>query len=202
MYRLKKITLCTIPIIIILALSLVGCDMFLGFGERHVDDPAEYGDWDSHLAIPAFLPDSIADYQVNGYSLIQLEYLDTCYEIFLDISVSEEQFQRLIADAKAQDPKVSDRAAYYADGYFEIIFEDLYEAYENERSETDADIERVVGNAHIEKVIYNPEELRIVYVCFHTNDTGVYKISDVQYFNRFSITEEEYVKRYEQTYEF
>ena len=59
------------------------------------------------------------------------------------------------------------------------------------------EIEPNVGWADIEKVIYNPETLNIIYVCFHANDTAVYKLDEVAYFNRFSILEEDYVKSIE-----
>ena len=47
------------------------------------------------------------------------------------------------------------------------------------------------------KIIYNPQTNRIVYVALHANDTGVYPLKDVAYFNCFHIDEKEYVKHIE-----
>ena len=82
--------------------------------------------------------------------------------------------------------------AYYSNGYTEIVFQDSYEVYHRED-----DVESNVGWADIEKVIYNPETLNVIYVCFHANDTGVYNLDEVAYFSRFSILEEDYVKSIE-----
>ena len=54
--------------------------------------------------------------------------------------------------------------------------------------------DQVVGFADIEKIIYNPETYRIVFVAFHANDTGVYPLKDFAYFNCFNIDENEYVE--------
>lgn len=166
--------------------ALVGCDD-MGFGSKYVTDPEEYGDWESYLDIPSFLPDEIDGYRVNGYSYTLLAYMDICYEIFLDISVSREQFDKLITNAKECADLKLEKAAYYSDGYTEIVFEDHYEIFRSEEYD-----EVLVGWADIEKIIYNAETLNIVYVCFHANDTGVYELDEVAYFNRFGINEEEY----------
>ena len=117
--------------------------------------------------------------------------MDICFEIFLDISVSEEQFGQLLADARSHG-EYTEKEAYYCDGYFEIVFQDDYEIYRGKD-----DLTENVGWADIEKVVYNSETLTIIYVCFHANDTGVYPLTDVAYFNRFSINQENYVANLE-----
>ena len=175
-----------LAIILAIGSLIPGCDM--QWGDKYVDTAQEYGEWESYLDVPSFLPDSIDDYQVNSYSYRLLAFMDICYEIFVDISVTEEQLDRLIASAKEHPDYRCEKEAYYADGYTELVFEDSYEIYHRE-----ADIEPNVGWADIEKIIYNAETLNVIYVCFHANDTGVYDLDDVAYFNRFSIQEEEYV---------
>ena len=115
--------------------------------------------------------------------------MDTCYEIFVDITViTENQFEELITEVKSHPNYAYEKEAYYCDGYVEIVFQDSYDIYHGENDGTEN-----VGWADIEKIFYNSETLNIVYVCFHANDTGVYELDDVKYFNRFSIKEEEYV---------
>ena len=183
---MKKKISCLIFLTVI-ALVFTGCDV--GFGEKHVDDPEKYGEWESYLEIPSFLPSSIDDCQVNAYSYTLLAYMDICYEIFLDISVTEKQFEKLIYEAKQSPRYIGERAAAYCEGYFEIVFQDYYEI-----SDFDSDTAKNVSWADIEKIVYNPKTLNIVYVCFHANDTGVYETASVAYFNRFSINEKDYVQ--------
>ena len=177
-------------IILLVAISILftGCDV--GFGSKHTNDPEKYGMWESYLEIPPFLPTSLDSYEVNSYSYTLLAYMDICYEIFLDISVSEQELERLVAHAKEQPNYLFERPAYYSEGYTEIVFEDSYETYQQENED-----ERNVGWADIEKVIYSTEALNVVYVCFHANDTGVYRLKDLAYFSRFSINEWEYAAK-------
>ncbi len=177
---MKKKSVCSIFLIMVL-MMLTGCEMQLG--SKYIDKPEQYGEWESYLNIPSFLPASIDDYQVNSYSYTLLAYMDICYEIFVDISVTEEQFEQLIAEAKACPKYKGEKAAYYCDGYKEIVYQDYYDVFSKKGN---------VGWADIEKIIYNSEMLNIVYVCFHSNDTAVYDLDKVAYFNRFSINENEY----------
>ena len=183
--QMKKKKFCIVALISVL---LTGCNM----QSKHIDNPELYGEWESYLKIPSFLPKSINDYWVNNYSYTLDAYFDICYEIFLDLTVTEDQFTKMISETKAYQ-KYYEKEAYYCDGYSEIVFMDFYEVYHRE-NETSAN----VGWADIEKVIYNSETLNIIYVCFHANDTGVYDLDKVAYFNRFSINEEEYVKNLNQ----
>ena len=186
----KKHSLIAMLVTLIMIFSLVGCDM--QFGSKYITDPQKYGKWESYLDIPSFLPSEIDEYEVNSYSYTLLAYMDICYEIFVDISVTEEQFYQLIKNAEDHPDYLYKKDAYYSNGYTEIVFQDSYEIYHGKDG-----IESNVGWADIEKVIYNPETLNIIYVCFHANDTGVYNLDGVAYFNRFSILEEDYVKNIE-----
>lgn len=159
-------------------LGLSGCD----FGSKRITNVSEYGQVESYLALPDFFPASVEDYEVHAYAYHLESWMDTCYELFLDITVTQEQFDTLLSDFIQQGQE-----AWYASGYYEIVFEDFYDVYEKDGSG-----EQVVGFADIEKIIYNPELRRIVFVALHANDTGVYPLKDVAYFNRFGIDEIEY----------
>ena len=173
-------------LLLVLSLWLTGCDM--GFGTKHVEDPKEYGKWESYLEIPSFLPDSVEGHQVNGYSYTVLAYMDICYEIFLDLTVSQEALSQILSEARANPSYTGERKAYYCDGYSEIVFEDFYEIHEKEEEKKN------VGWADIEKIVYHLKSGNVIFVCFHANDTGVYNVDRVAYFQRFSIEEGEYVK--------
>ncbi len=138
-----------------------------------------------------FIPYDTDEYTINNFSFINYVYLDTCFEVFLDITVNEEQFDELIVQAKSYCEFV-EQEAWYANGYTEIVFEDDYHLGHG-YSEDTADLTLSVGWATIEKVIYNVETLNIIYVCFHSWDTCVYEVQDIQYFNHFEIDPEEYI---------
>ena len=163
-----------------LVLLLTGCD----FGSKRITDIEQYGKIESYIEMPEFFPESVENYTVNAYAYNLESWMDTCYEIFLDITVTEEQFEEFLSD-KADQAK----EAYYAEGYYEIVMEDSYDVYAD-----DKDDEQAVGYADIEKIVYNPETHHIVFVVFHANDMGVYPLEDVAYFNCFDIDENEYAE--------
>lgn len=181
----------TIKMIKFLAILTVICAMvsscgFLspfGFGTFYETNENNYGEWASFLDIPSFLPDSVNEYKVNSYSYTLYNYLDICYEIFLDITVDENKFDSLLEIAQSYSNDYEERPADYIDGYTEIVFVDKYSEYKNGEQ---------VDWADIEKIIYNREVGNIIYVAFHAHDTGVYDIKDVAYFNRFSIDSDNY----------
>lgn len=179
---MKKYVRCLLSALIVIAMmfSLSGCD----FGSKRITDAEQYGQFESYIELPEFFPNSIEGYTVNSYAYNLESWMDTCYEIFLDITTTENQFDELLSDVIDQG-----KACYYSEGYFEVVFEDSYDIFTEEDNET-----QVVGYADIEKIIYNPETFRIVYVAFHANDTGVYPLKDVAYFNCFNIDENEYVE--------
>lgn len=154
-----------------------------GFGTFYQTNENNYGEWASFLIIPSYLPDSVNEYTVNSYSYTLYNYLDICYEIFLDITVDEKEFESLLEMARSYSDDYEERPANYIDGYTEIVFVDNYREYENGKQ---------VDWADIEKIIYNREAGNIIYVLFHAHDTGVYDINDVAYFNRFSIDSDNY----------
>ena len=139
-----------------------------------------------------FIPYYTDEYTINNFSFINYVYLDTCYEVFLDITVTEEQFEDLISKAKSHGEFV-EQDTWYANGYTEIVFEDDYHLGHG-YFEDCADVTPTVGWATIEKVIYNSKTLNIIYVCFHSWDTRVYKVDDIRYFKYFEIDPEEYIK--------
>ena len=184
---MKKYWFVLICLIIIIVITLTSCNK--AWGTKYVTNPKKYGKWETYLDIPTFLPDSIDDYQVNSYSYTLYAFMDICYEIFLDITVSEEQFKNLIKDARNYTDKYTEKVSYYDDDYTEIIYKDSYHIndYYGESSDN-------VGFATIYKVIYNLETLNVIYVSFETMDSNVYDLKDLTYFNRFSIKQEEYVE--------
>lgn len=144
-----------------------------------------------------FIPYDTDEYTINNFSFINCVYLDTCYEVFLDITVNEKQFEDLISQSKAHG-KFVEKDTWYANGYIEIVFEDDYHLGYG-YSEDTADFTPSVGWATIEKVIYNPKTLNIIFVCFHSWDTRVYKVQDIQYFNHFEIDPKEYIEHLPQS---
>ncbi len=179
---MKRIISFVISLLIIIAmmLSLSSCD----FGSKRVTDVKQYGKFEDYIELPEFFPDSVEDYSVNGYAYNLEAWMDVCHEIFLDITVTESQFDELLSEVMSNSVE-----CYYSEGFYEVVFQDSYTIFIDDNDE-----ERVVGYADIEKIIYNPESYRIVFVSFHANDTGVYPLKDVAYFNCFNIDENEYVK--------
>lgn len=174
----------------IIVLLLTACD----FGDYRTNDPKEYKKNDGNIVI-AYFPDSIGDYTVNSYSYNTYRFLDTCTEDFLDITVTEEQFNQLIQDAKADMGNYIEQAAFYDSDYTEIILNDYY--LHNTYSYSTNGVE----HADIQKVIYNKNTRNIIYEYFYALDTDVYPISEIAYFNRFNISSSDYVKNCESPYE-
>lgn len=190
-----KKTMCIILCAFML-FAITACDRV--FGKKQVTDVSEYGKVESYVDFPAFFPESVDDYKVNSYSYTLLDYLDLCYEFFLDISVTENQFNSLFSEIKSNTGIKAEREAYYASGYYEIVFEDYYSINEQDNAEKNSEDKPLrVGNADIKKVIYNAETFNIVFESFNAFDTGVYFLSDIAYFNRFGIEQYEYVNSLE-----
>ena len=167
-----------------LFLILSGCELV--YGNTKIEDPSRYGE-QSLIGFAEFLPESIEEYEVNKYYYNSYAYFDYCQEIFLDITVTEIQFEQIIEEARRKSDFKLERDAYYADGYVEIIYDDYYHINSNNKTNN-------VSWADIDKIIYNEKTLNIIYVCFHANDSYVYPLNEFEYFNRFSINEYEYVE--------
>ena len=176
---MKKFKSLILTILIILTLpAFTACD----FGSKRITDINKYGQFESYIELPHFFPHSVSNYTVNSYAYNLESWMDTCYEIFLDISVTESQFYSLLGSQLNEG-----KQCYYASEFYEVVFQDFYEVYNDEFNDV-----QVVGYADIEKIIYNPTTFQIVFVAFHANDTGVYPLNDFAYFNRFNINENEY----------
>ena len=171
-----------ILMVLCVIMSLSACS-FLGIGTFYETTVNKYGKWAKYLDIPSFLPSSVASYKVNAYSYTLYNYMDVCYEIFLDIVVEGDAFDDLLSSARAYSENYEEQPADYCAGYMELVFIDNYERWENGDK---------VGWADIEKVIYNTDTKNIIFVVFHAQDTGVYDVRDVAYFNRFSINADSY----------
>ena len=181
-------------IIIQICIFLCGCDVY--FGRRHVSDTSKYRKVDSYIDFPSYFPESIEEYDVNDYSYRLVSYFDTCHEIFLDVNLTEEQFDEVMNFVKEHNEIKYEQEAYYADGYYEIVITDYYEINKSKLEDVDW--------ATVEKVIYNPETFHVVFECLHAHDTGIYDVDEVEYFNLFSINQSEYyehAKASEEAYE-
>lgn len=193
---MKKI--CSIAILLAICICFTGCTAIALFGvglatmgTYFYHDPAEYGkEWLE--STPEYLPETIEDYSVVTYSYALYEYFETCYEIFLEINATQEQFDEIIASVRQSNLPYTEQETPYAKGYFEIVFQDRYERQYGEVIEKDDGYEQV-GYACIEKVIYNPVTRNIVFVCIHAHDVNVYDVEHLRYFARFEITPEQYV---------
>ncbi len=187
-----------IAILLIACISLTSCTAFTllvvgmsTMGTHYYENPEDYGkDW---VEEPTYMPDSIDELKVETYSYTLYEYFDTCYEIFLDVTVAEDEFDSVLAQVRASGEYICEQEAPYADGYIEIVFENLYENNKAIIGDGEDQYEQV-GYACIEKVIYNRETLSIIFVSIHAHDTGVYDIKDLEYFTYFSIAPEDYIE--------
>ena len=173
------------------ALSIVGL-LGLSIGTYYDDNPESYADAVDYIGGFAVLPDSLENFTVNQYAYTRYEYMDTCVELFIDLTVTEEQMSDLLDKAHRSNGILAVREAYYAEGYTEIVYADSYALFENLEN---------VGNADIQKIIYNEETGNILYEYFDAFDTGVYEVKDVAYFQRFGIDQTEYEKHTIQTYD-
>ncbi len=170
---------------LLFALSFCGT-----FGDAYITDPAKYGKSYYGVSLNNYFPDVIDEYTVNAYSFRIYAFLDICYEAILDISVTEEQFDEIISEVKKIRPEYTEIESYYAEGYSELVFCDRYSIDRSDRANSDI---ASVYTAKIEKVVYDPESLRIVFVDFDAFDSYVYPLNEVEYFNMFNIDEEEYL---------
>ena len=155
-----------------------------GMGTYYETDPSTHEEALEYIDAPAFFPQAIEDYTINEYSWTRYEYMDTCVELFIDLTVTEEQLTEILTNARQAGKRFVERETYYAEGYYEIVFSDEYSL--DETSEN-------VGNAYVQKIIYNIETGNVIYEHFDAFDTGVYEVKDVAYFNRFDIDQTEYV---------
>ena len=187
-----------IAILLIACIFLTSCTaltiLFVGMstmGTHYYEDPEDYGKY--WVEEPAYMPDSIDELKVETYSYTLYEYFDTCYEIFLDVTVTEEEFDSVLAEVRASGEYICEQEAPYAEGYVEIVFMNLYKNDKAIIGDGDNPQEQV-GYACIEKVIYNRATLSIIFVSIHAHDTGVYDVKDLEYFTYFSIVPEDYVE--------
>lgn len=188
---MKKFVAIALTIAVLLSCSGCGLLILLAFGTERTTNPDDYYSDDCYGKLPSWMPATLEEYTVNDFSYCIYSYLDICYEIFLDITVTEEQLASILSAAREGSP-LCEQDAYYAEGYQEIVFEDFYEI-DSLDPDIDHNYPSNVGWADIEKIVYNPQTLNVVFVCFHANDTGVYDLSDVAYFKRFEIDQEDYV---------
>ena len=79
-------TLLCLPMLCSCQYVLVGI-MMAFMGTFYETDPAKYGKFQSYIESEIeYFPKSIEEYVVNDYAYTRYEYLDLCYEVFLDLS--------------------------------------------------------------------------------------------------------------------
>ena len=128
MKRANLTRLASLLLLVAVVISSAGCAQFLttlmilGMGTIQESAPEAYGNWTKYHDAPAFLPETLDGYTVNAYSYTLYNYFDICYEIFLDLTVTEEQFTVLIERAEGYSDARTSRTAYYDEAYTEIIF--------------------------------------------------------------------------------
>lgn len=204
-------------------LALLGVGMLTRQMDQY-DSVEDYGIWQSDDIEINYFPANVDQYTVNKYSYTVYTYFDTCYEAFLDVTVTAEQLDALLKAARESDHAHVEQEAWYAEGYYEIVFDDEYtrgdtgegckvcEILGDENGckicnlaggaeackvcdicKNASDGLEQVGWATIDKVIFNPETCNVIYVSLRARDENVHDVENIAYFNRFSITPEQYV---------
>lgn len=160
----------------------------VAFGSYYTEDVSEYGEYVKKYEAPDFLPDTLDDVTVVKYCYTVEAYFSRAVEIYLEVTVPEENFDDYIKDIMDSEESHTTKTAYYDSSYIEIIFKDDYEIYEYE--EDDA---QMVGLADVQKVIYSPETYTVIFECLYVDESAVIYLDQVVYFTRFAIDEYEYV---------
>ncbi len=188
---MKKILLA-----LVICISLVantGCSLFilgsalLSSGKsENITDPAKYGSFNSSVKIPDYYPESISAYTVSRYYYAMNSAPTLAYEIYLDITMPEADFEALMAKVTGDTRQKTTKDAFHSTDYNEIIFSDEYE-FEYE--------EYQVKSANIEKVIYHKTKPRVIFVLFLVEENGEYSLENVEYFKRLRIDPFDYYSR-------
>ena len=158
----------------------------VAFGSYYTEDVSEYGDYVKKYEAPAFLPDTLDDVTVVKYCYTVEAYFSRAVEIYLEVTVPEENFNDYISDIMSSDQTHTTKTAYYDPTYTEIIFKDEYEIYE---------YEEIVGLADVQKVIYSPDTCTVIFECLYVDESALLYLDQVVYFARFEIDEYEYVNQ-------
>lgn len=184
---MKKIIL-----VLILCASLLvntGCSVLLismlTRVSKKVTDPQEYGEFHNSVEIPEYYPEAISAYTVNDYCYVIEKNSSLCYEVFIDVSLSKGDFEALITSAMDDSRTKTVKGAQHSPEFKEIVFFDEYEF----TAENEFDL---LVSAHIEKVIYNEKESRIIYSLLYVEEYSYYKTQNVEFFQKLKISPEKY----------
>ena len=180
---------------LILCLSLfanTGCVFFIwdaitgnsNISER-ITDPQKYGEFHDSVNVPAYLPGDISNYTVNNYCYVIEKSAYLCYEIFLDITLSPEDFTKVLSTVTSNTRDKVVKGAFHSDKYNDVIFSD----------EFTYDLYAYVEKANIEKVIYSQEKSRIIFAILYVEENSLYHINNVEFFKKLNITPEAYASR-------
>jgi len=181
-------------LVLVLCLSLfanTGCAFVLlsaiFTASDRVTDPNEYGDFHRSVDVPSYYPDSISGYTVNDYCYVIEKDARLCYEIYLDLTLDKADFDKLLSDVSADSRNKTVKGAYHSSDYMDVIFHDDYEL--------SYDSYGIVDSAHIEKVIYNEEESRIIFSLLYIEKESYYYTDSIEAFKKPNIDPEKYATR-------
>ena len=153
-----------------------------------ITDPDEYGTFHDDVDLPAYYPSSLSGYTVNDYCYVIEKNSTLCYEIYLDITVPADAFVSILGAVNADSREKTVKSAYHSAEYNDVIFSD--------------DIDLTLGGyidnineAKVEKVIYNENESRIIFVLLYIEEYSYYSTDNVQYFKKLDIDPEKYLSQ-------
>lgn len=152
---------------------------------ERITDPEKYGEFHDSVNVPAYFPGDISGYTVNNYCYAIEKGTYLCYEIFLDITLSEEDFTKVLSAVTSDGRTKVIKGAYHSDKYNDVIFSD----------EFTYDLHSYVEKANIEKVIYSEEKSRIIFTLLYVEENSFYHIDNVEFFKKLNITPEAYASR-------
>lgn len=188
---MKKILLALILCFSLLANT--GCSFLLvgalltNVSERETD-PNQYGKFHKTVKVPDYYPESISNYTVKDYCYVIEKDSTLCYEIFIDVTMPKEDFDTMLSKIMANSRDKTVKDAFHSGDYKEIIFRDEYKFMFNEESGW-------VEKAEIEKVIYNKNEPRFIFVLLYVEQDSTYDLQSVEYFNKLRIDPFDYSSR-------
>lgn len=175
--------LCNTGCTLILISSLLGSN-----DSETVTDAGKYGSFHDDVEIPSYYPETLSGYTVNDYFYTVDKSTTLCYEIYLDITVTEEAFTTVIAKVNADDRAKTVKSAYHSASYTDVIFSDEIDLA------LDGYIDKI-ESAKVEKVIYNEAESRIIFALLYVEELSYYSSDKVQYFKKLNIDLEKYLSQ-------
>lgn len=144
--------------------------------------------------IQSFFPKKIEDFFSDVKYTYKAENTDTYgFEAFLEFTIEDEEKLQAYLSEIADDEKWEDFA--YASGYKEYSIENVLDLDIDDTDDPSSIFYRQIVYAKIRKVLYSPEENRIIYVAIGVYDGGGIGTNYFnKFFERFQIDPVEYEK--------